>query len=105
MLGAHRVVADAARATIGAGNRPSAWARPGAPPGTPTRRALRPVLRAPYARARISSPQPNTAIANWHALPNRTNRGDLPMLDLAYIVIGAVFLGACVLYAYACDRL
>jgi len=27
------------------------------------------------------------------------------MLDLAYIVIGAVFLGACVLYAYACDRL
>jgi len=27
------------------------------------------------------------------------------MLDLVYIVIGAVFLGACVLYAYACDRL
>jgi len=27
------------------------------------------------------------------------------MLDLVYILIGAVFLGASVLYAYACDRL
>jgi len=27
------------------------------------------------------------------------------MLDLAYILIGAVFLGACILYAFACDRL
>jgi len=27
------------------------------------------------------------------------------MLDLAYILVGAVFLGACILYAYACDRL
>jgi len=27
------------------------------------------------------------------------------MLDLVYILVGAVFLGACVLYAYACDRL
>jgi hypothetical protein len=38
-------------------------------------------------------------------LPNRTNRGDSPMLDLVYILIGAVFLGACFLYAFACDRL
>jgi hypothetical protein len=28
-----------------------------------------------------------------------------PMLDIAYIAIGAVFLGVCVLYALACDRL
>jgi len=27
------------------------------------------------------------------------------MLDIAYLVIGAVFLGACVLYALACDHL
>jgi len=27
------------------------------------------------------------------------------MLDLVYILIGGVFLGACILYAYACDRL
>jgi hypothetical protein len=29
----------------------------------------------------------------------------LPMLDIAYIAIGAVFLGVCVLYALACDHL
>jgi hypothetical protein len=28
-----------------------------------------------------------------------------PMLDIAYVVIGAVFLGACVLYALACEQL
>jgi hypothetical protein len=27
------------------------------------------------------------------------------MLDIAYILIGAVFLGGCVLYAIACDNL
>jgi len=27
------------------------------------------------------------------------------MLDAAYILLGAVFLGACVLYVFACDRL
>jgi len=27
------------------------------------------------------------------------------MFDVAYILIGAVFLGACVLYAIACDHL
>jgi len=27
------------------------------------------------------------------------------MLDLGFILIGAVFLGVCILYAYACDRL
>jgi hypothetical protein len=28
-----------------------------------------------------------------------------PMLDVIYILIGAAFLGGCVLYAFACDRL
>jgi len=27
------------------------------------------------------------------------------MLDLTYILIGTVFLGACILYAFACDHL
>jgi len=27
------------------------------------------------------------------------------MLDIVYLLIGAVFLGACVLYTYACDHL
>jgi len=27
------------------------------------------------------------------------------MLDVLYLLIGAAFLGACVLYTYACDRL
>jgi len=27
------------------------------------------------------------------------------MLDVIYLLIGAVFLGACVLYAIACDHL
>jgi hypothetical protein len=29
----------------------------------------------------------------------------IPMLDIAYLVIGGLFLGAFVLYALACDRL
>ena len=33
------------------------------------------------------------------------SKGPNSMLDVIYLVIGAVFLGACVLYAYACDRL
>jgi hypothetical protein len=28
-----------------------------------------------------------------------------PLLDIAYLVIGAIFLGACVLYALACEQL
>ena len=35
----------------------------------------------------------------------RGNRTEAPMLDVAYILIGAVFLGACVLYAFACNRM
>jgi len=27
------------------------------------------------------------------------------MLDIAFLVIGALFLGACALYAFACDHL
>ncbi len=36
--------------------------------------------------------------------PQRSD-GSIAMLDLLYILIGAVFLGGCVLYAYACDKL
>ncbi len=28
-----------------------------------------------------------------------------PMLDIVFLVVGAVFLGACVLYALACEQL
>ena len=28
-----------------------------------------------------------------------------PMLDIAYLVVGALFLGGCVLYALVCDHL
>jgi hypothetical protein len=31
--------------------------------------------------------------------------GASAMLDLLYIVIGAAFLGGCILYAFACDHL
>jgi hypothetical protein len=33
------------------------------------------------------------------------DRGNSSMLDVIYILIGAAFLGSCVLYAYACDKL
>jgi hypothetical protein len=31
--------------------------------------------------------------------------GEITMLDVLYILIGAAFLGGCILYAFACDRL
>jgi hypothetical protein len=31
--------------------------------------------------------------------------GTISMLDVIYILIGAAFLGGCILYAKACDRL
>ncbi len=31
--------------------------------------------------------------------------GGSPMLDLIYILIGAAFLGGCILYSLACDHL
>jgi|HubBroStandDraft_6_1064221.scaffolds.fasta_scaffold4604031_1 hypothetical protein len=39
--------------------------------------------------------------------PRRRNRQarSTPMLDIVYLLIGAVFLGGCVLYAIACDHL
>jgi hypothetical protein len=40
-------------------------------------------------------------VSRWH---NREARS-IPMLDVVYLLIGAVFLGACVLYAIACDHL
>jgi hypothetical protein len=29
----------------------------------------------------------------------------IAMLDVIYLLVGAAFLGVCVLYAYACDHL
>ena len=31
--------------------------------------------------------------------------GENPMLDVVYLLVGAIFLGACVLYALACEQL
>jgi hypothetical protein len=28
-----------------------------------------------------------------------------PMLDIAFLVVGVLFLGACALYALACDKM
>jgi hypothetical protein len=39
-----------------------------------------------------------------HAAALLPTRGK-PMLDIVYILIGALFLGGCVLYAIACDHL
>jgi hypothetical protein len=33
------------------------------------------------------------------------DHGASAMLDVLYILIGAAFLGGCILYAYACDHL
>jgi len=45
--------------------------------------------------------------ARWcaQAKPGASPKGSSSMLDVIYLLIGAAFLGACVLYAYACDRL
>jgi len=44
-------------------------------------------------------------VSIYRALTRVVQKRTLPMLDLIYLVIGAVFLGACVLYGYACDIL
>ncbi|MBN8896814.1 MAG: hypothetical protein J0H19_02030 [Rhodospirillales bacterium] len=31
--------------------------------------------------------------------------GGVPMFDLLYLLLGAAFLGGCVLYAFGCERL
>jgi hypothetical protein len=46
----------------------------------------------------VVSPGEQTAGSNP---AERTNT----MLDVIYLLVGAAFLGACVLYAYACERL
>ncbi len=37
--------------------------------------------------------------------PHAALRSNEAMLDVIYLLIGAAFLGACVLYAIACDHL
>jgi hypothetical protein len=66
---------------------------------------LRPVLCSPYARGGISTSQSNAAVAIWRTLRMCNDPVDTPMLDLGFILIGAGFLGACILYALVCERL
>jgi hypothetical protein len=57
-----------------------------------------------YARAR---PTPSKLYAVGASLPPRSQRsarGQL-MLDIIYILIGAVFLGGAILYAFGCEHL
>ena len=37
--------------------------------------------------------------------PGATLERTIAMLDVIYLLVGAGFLGLCVLYAYACDHL
>jgi hypothetical protein len=39
------------------------------------------------------------------AFVTKPGSGAPPMLDVVFILIAAVFLGGCALYAHACDRL
>jgi hypothetical protein len=41
------------------------------------------------------------AVIGERAIVERT----FSMLDVIYLLVGAAFLGLCVLYAYACDHL
>jgi hypothetical protein len=49
---------------------------------------------------RIRSPIGPTPHVRRVSVSRRT-----PMLDIAFLVVGALFLGACALYALACDKL
>jgi len=45
-------------------------------------------------------------VATHANLHRRTIRErTIVMLDVIYLLVGAAFLGVCVLYAYACDHL
>jgi hypothetical protein len=71
-------------------------------------------VRAPskiYA-ARPSSCRPQAAAHGWRVLrrahrprPGTTLERTIAMLDVIYLLVGAGFLGLCVLYAHACDHL
>jgi hypothetical protein len=62
-----------------------------------------------YAALTLAAPSPdqNQTPPVVSGVPRNSTvaPGGTRMLDLAYILIGAVFLGACALYALACDRL
>jgi len=49
---------------------------------------------------RIQSPAGPIACVRRDTMARRS-----ALLDIAYLVIGAIFLGACVLYALACEQL
>jgi hypothetical protein len=49
-------------------------------------------------------PEANTHV--WRTESKvRDHHRESTMLDIAYLVVGALFLGACVLYALACEQL
>jgi len=62
------------------------------------------IRRSLYVVCRSRGRAPAGTPARVQAKP-AAPQGSIAMLDVIYLLIGAVFLGACVLYAYACDRL
>ena len=60
------------------------------------------LVPAPLNRSRARLPgRPRAREQPQPATVERT----IFMLDVIYLAIGAIFLGACVLYAHACDHL
>jgi hypothetical protein len=58
---------------------------------------------SPYFHRRHASRPPEIRAARRYAALLLT--GARSMLDVAFLVIGALFLGVCALYALACDHL
>jgi hypothetical protein len=68
--------------------------------------ARRPVRHGFYMASGISHRgTAATTVLRKAACTRRPETGSIPMLDIVYLLIGAVFLGGCVLYAIACDHL
>jgi hypothetical protein len=57
-----------------------------------------------HRRYLIAAPQ-QRQFCEWPPVPGGRGPGSIPMLDIVYLLIGAVFLGGCVLYAIACEHL
>ncbi len=45
------------------------------------------------------------AMSARHPPMHRHGHQEAPMLDIIYILIGAAFVGVCILYSLACDQL
>ena len=59
----------------------------------------------PIASIRASDQLLRNATCRLHAAALLLILGEPLMLDVIYLLIGAVFLGGCILYAKACDKL